>query len=203
MTSSTSSDPHTTRRGIVRFPPRAELPHDVTVPRLPLLGTSWYERGLLYWIRRIGICAVLALGLVAYLAMVEGAMQAIAKPGTTGYYALAAGEVVFALVSGILMFRHLWRLGTTGRSLRGGSARYGRAGAGMGALAFSVGGILAGLLVLASLATSGIALAAFAISLAPVQPTEQYARRVLAEKLQLHRGRQQLVHQHSDRHHKR
>jgi hypothetical protein len=138
-----------------------------------------------YWIRRIGISAVLVLGLVAYLAMVEGVMQAIAKPGTTGYYALAAGEIVFTLISGVLMFRHLWHLGVSGRNARGGSPRYGRAGAGIGALAFSVGGVLAGLLVLCSLITAGVVLAAFAISLVPVQPNEQYARRVLAEALQL------------------
>jgi hypothetical protein len=203
MTSSTSSDPSTARRDRMRFPPRSKLPPDVTVLRLPLLGTSWYKRGFFYWIRRIGISVIFALVLVAYLAAIEGVLQDISKPGTTLYYALAAGEAVFTLASGVLMFRRLWQAGISGKAARSGSSRAGRAGAGIGALAFSVGGVLAGLLVLSSVLTSGIALALFAIWLVPVPPTEQYARRVLAEKLQLHRDRQQFIHQHADHHHHR
>lgn len=125
---------------------------------------------------------MMVLVLVAYLAMIEGALQAISKPGTGVYWALVTVEIVFTLVSGVLMFRHLWRNGVSGRSVRGGS-RYGRAGAGAGALAFSAGGVLAGLLVLCSVITAGIVLAAFVIWLVPVPPAEQYARRVLAEQL--------------------
>jgi hypothetical protein len=192
---STPSETDATRRGF-RFPPRASLPRDVTIPRLPLLGRSWYKRGFLYWARRTGISAVLVLVLVAYLAMIEAVLQAISKPGTGPYWVLVAAEVVFTLVSGVLMFRHLWRLGVSGRSVRGGSSRYGRAGAGTGALAFSAGGVLAGLLVLCSVITAGVVLAAFVMWLVPVPPTEQYARRILSEELQLRHN-----HPHTPRHH--
>jgi hypothetical protein len=199
MTSSTSSpDPVTARPGGVRFPPKSELPQDVTIPRLPLLGTSWYKRGFFYWIRRIGISFLFALVLVAYLAAIEGVLQDISKPGTTLYYALAAAEAVFTLVSGVLMFRRMWRSGSSGKGALVGSSRVGRAGAGIGTLAFTVGGVLAGLLVLSSVLTSGIALALFAIWLVPVPPTEQYARRVFTEELQPHRDRQQFIHPHSE-----
>lgn len=184
---STPSETDAARCGSYRFPPRASLPHDVTILRLQLLGTSWYKRGVLYWARRAGISAMLLLVLVAYLAMIGGVLQAISKPGTGTYWLLVVAEIVFTLVSGVLMFRHLWQLGVTGRSVRGGPSRAGRAGAGIGALAFSMGGVLAGLLVLCSLITAGVVLAVFVMWLVPVPPTEQYARRVLAEELQ---GRQ-------------
>lgn len=168
------------------------------VPRIPLLGTTWYKRGFLYWIRRIGISGIFALGLVAYLAMIEGALQAIAKPGTTLYYALAVSEIVFTLVSGMLMLRRIWRAGISGKAARSGSARAGRAGAGIGSLAFSTGGVLAGLLVFSSLITSGIVLAVFLVWLVPVPPTERYARRSLAEELRVRHDHQQFLHRHSD-----
>jgi hypothetical protein len=44
---------------------------------------------------------------------------------------------------------------------------------------------VAGLLALCSVITAGVVLAVFVMWLVPVPPTERYARRVLAEELQL------------------
>lgn len=171
----------------------------MTIERVPLLGTSWYERGLLYWARRTGIAAMFVLIVVVYLAMIEGVLQAISKPGTGVYWALVAGEIVLTIVSGVLMFRHLWQNGISGRSVRGGPSRAGRAGAGIGALGFSIGGAFAGLLVLCSVISAGVVLAAFVMWLAPMPPTEQFARRELAEKLRVRHDRQEFLHQYSGR----
>lgn len=188
MTSSTSStsSPHASQPRDIRFPPRSELPPGVTVHALPLLGTSWYERGFIYWSRRIGIGIIFLLLLFAYPAMIEGALQAISNPGTALYDGLAAGEVVFTIVTAVLLFRRMWRNSINGKgATRREAARGGRAGAGLGVAAFSMGGALAGLLVFASLITSGLVLASFAIWLVPVPPPEQYARRQLAERLRV------------------
>lgn len=194
---STPSKTGTAPRGGFQFPPRKALPDGIRIRRVRLLGTSWYERGFLYWARRVGIAAMLALIVVVYVAMIEGVLQAVSRPGTSTYWALVAVEIVFTVVSGIFMFRHLWRNGVTGRSAGEGPPRAGRAGAGLGALAFSVGGAFAGLIALCSVISAGVVLAAFAMWLAPVPPTEQYARRMLAEKLQSRHDHQQFLHQYS------
>jgi hypothetical protein len=196
MTSRTSSTSDTSRRGSFRFPPRSELPPEVTIRPLPLVGTTWYERGVSYWARRTGIGIIFAAVLVVYPLMIWGALQAVSAPGTALYYGLLTAEVIFTIVTAVLMYSRARRNWLSGKGAsRDDTARAGRAaraGSGTGTLAFAAGGLLAGLLVLSSLFTAGLVLAAFAIWMAPVPPMEQYERRHIAERLRVRHGLEQL-----------
>jgi hypothetical protein len=168
----------------VRWPARDRLPPGVTITRLPVLGTSWYERRLSYWCRRAVIVGLLLIAVVVYVLIIAGIVRAAGPPGSAGFAALLAAEAAFTIVTGVLVFRHLWRLGITGRAVRRrGTA--GSAGASAGLVAFWTGGAGAALLAAGALLTAGFVLAALVIWLAPVPPTERYARRRIAEDLRV------------------
>jgi hypothetical protein len=164
------------------FPPRDRLPPGVTVTRLPGLGTSWYERRFSYWCRRAGAVALLAIAVVVYVLIIAGIVRAGGPPGSPGFLTLLTAEIVFTIVTGILSFRHLWRLGITGRALRRNRAA-GSAGASAGLVAFWARGVCGALLIAGALLTAGFVLAAFAIWLTPIPPTERYARQRMEEDL--------------------
>lgn len=189
MTSSEPGSPGPRTHEPVRFPPRAELPPGVVIQRIPALGTSWYERGIWYWARRIAGVLLLIVALAIYIAILSGVVHAAGSAGSAGFLAALAGILAFSVITAVLMFRHLWHLGISGRSAGARTGPSGRAGAGLGLLAASAGGAIgAFLIVVGALLTGGVVLAALAIWLAPVPPAEQYARRQLTETL---RQRQQ------------
>jgi hypothetical protein len=171
---------------IVKFPPRAQLPPGVTIEKLPMVGRTWYKRGVAYWARRAGCVLVLLVGVAMGVTFVGAGMLAAGRPGSPGFLAVLVAECVFSPVSGVLFFRHLWRLGTGGRST-GSNARGGATGAST-ALALSHFGALGALLVVCSgLLSVGFLLAALAIWLVPVPPAERHARKYLASELRLQR----------------
>jgi hypothetical protein len=184
----------------VRFPPRAELPPGVTIPRLPIVGRTWYERGFAYWVRRAWSVLVLCVAVAVYATFIGAAMLAAGRPGSPGFLAVLVGESVFSLVTGVFAFRHLWQLGISGRAT-GSNSRGGGAGAGAG-LALAQLGVLGGFLLAWSvLLSAGFLLAAMAIWLVPVPPAERHARKFLAYELE-----NQPYHGHSPgnrgRHHR-
>lgn len=177
------------------------------IESLPLLGTTWYERGFRYWTRRFGVGVLLAACVVVYPVMIEAASEDISPQGTALYDGLAAAEVVFTIATGVWLFRRLWRNSLEGKgATRRDTRRAGRAGGALGPLAFSMGGVLAGLLVFASLLTAGLFLAIFVSWIVPVPPAEQYARREIAGKIRKQHMLQQLAprskHDGSKSHHK-
>jgi hypothetical protein len=89
----------------MRFPARAELPPGLKIPRLPALGTTWYERGFAYWARRIGGLIVLTATGAIYLAIISGLVQAAGPPGPPGFLAVLATEAVFTAVTGVVFRR--------------------------------------------------------------------------------------------------
>lgn len=186
MTSVRNPDDATANSYRVRFPPRVELQPGVTIRPLPLLGTTWYERGFMYWVRRLGIGILFAVVAVVYILMIQAAISDISPSGSALYDGLLAGEIVFTVVSGVLLFRRMWRnmingMGATRRDTK----RASRTAAGIGPLAYVAGGALAGLAVFCSLITAGLVLAAFAVWLVPFPPMEQYERRMLAERIRV------------------
>jgi hypothetical protein len=175
-----------TRHGDARFPPRGELPPDILIPRLAGLGTSWYERRLSYWSRRAGAVLLLVIAVAIYSTIIAGVVSAAGPPGSTGFLAALLAEIVFSIATGVFAFRHLWRLGISGRSTRG-NPRTGAAGASAGILAFGAGAVGVAILVVSALLTAGFVLAALAIWLVPVPPAEQHARRFVADQLRQYR----------------
>lgn len=177
----------------IMFPPRAQLPPGVTITRLPGVGTTWYERGFVYWCRRTGGVLLLCGAVAFYTTLIADVMLIVGRPGSPGFLAVLIAEIVFSLVTGVLAFRHLWRLGISGRVTRG-SPRNGAAGASAG-LALSRLGVLGGFfLVWSVLLSAGFPLGALAIWLVPVPPAERHAQKFLAYELQL-----QPHHRHSSR----
>jgi hypothetical protein len=170
-----------TSQNEIRFPPRAELPPGVTIARLPGVGRSWYRRGFVYWCRRVGNVLLLGGAVTVYVLIIAGVVLAAGRPGSPGFLAVLAVEIVFSLVSGVFAFRHLWRIGISKPAVLAG--RRTRAGVGAAYTAFLAGSVGALLLVVSVLLSSGFALAAFAIWLVPVPPAERRARLLLAEEL--------------------
>lgn len=184
MTSSTSSKTQAAQLHRVRLPPRSELPAGVTVKSLPLLGTSWYERGFIYWVRRSGVGILTVALAVVYPLGIEAALGDISNPGSPLYNGLLAGEIVFTVVTAVWVFRRAWRNMINGKgATKRDTARASRAAAGVGPLAYVAGGALAGLAVFGSLLTAGLVLAGFAIWLVPYPPMEQHERRRIAEQI--------------------
>jgi hypothetical protein len=175
----------------IEFPPLAQLPPGVALTRLPIVGKTWYTRGFAYWARRTG-CVLLLCGAVAfYTTLIADVVLLAGRPGSSGFLAALLAESVFSLGTGVLAFRHLWRLGISGQATHG-SPRRGAAGA-SGGLALSRLGVLGGfILVSAVLLSAGFLLGALAIWLVPVPPAERHARNFLACELQL-----QPHHRHS------
>jgi hypothetical protein len=170
----------------VAFPPRAGLPPGVTIARLPGLGTSWYERGILYWARRVGNVLLLCTAVATYAAIITGVVLAAGRPGSAGFLAVLSAEIAFSLATGVFSFRHLWRIGI-GRPARPANRGVSSAGVSAALGAFWLGGIGALILVVSVVLTSGFALAALAIWLVPVPPTERRARGRLTDELKVHR----------------
>jgi hypothetical protein len=172
------------RYQVVRFPPRAQLPPGVTITKLPVVGRTWYKRGVAYWARRVGCVLVLCAGVAVGATFIGEGMLAAGRPGSPGFLAVLVAECVFSPVTGVLFFRHLWRLGSGGRST-GSNARGGAAGS-SAALALAHLGALGALLVVCSgLLSVGFLLAALAIWLVPVPPAERHERKFLACELRL------------------
>jgi hypothetical protein len=168
----------------VKFPPRAQFPPGVTIPKLPMVGRTWYQRGVAYWARRTGCVLVLLVGLAVGVTFIGAAMLAAGPPGSPGFLAVLVAESVFSAVTGVLFFRHLWQLGISGNST-GSNARGGAAGAST-ALALTHFGALGALLVVCSgLLSVGFLLGTLAIWLVPVPPAERHARYFLALELRL------------------
>jgi hypothetical protein len=167
----------------VRFPPRAQLPSGVIITKLPIVGRTWYKRGIAYWARRTG-CVLLLSGAVAfYVTLIADVMLLAGHPGSPGFLAVLIGESVFSLVTGVLFFRHLWRLGIRGCAT-GSAARSGAAGAGTG-LALSQLGALGGFFLgFSMLLSAGFLLGTLVIWLVPVPPAERHARKFLAYELE-------------------
>lgn len=175
-----------TRYQVVRFPPRAQLPPGVTITKLPMVGRTWYKRGVAYWARRVGCVLVLLVGLAVGVTFIGAGMLAAGPPGSPGFLAVLVAESVFSPVSGVLFFRHLWRLGISGNST-GSNARGGAVGASTTLALTHFGAIGALLVVCSGLLSVGFLLGTLAIWLVPVPPAERHAGYFLAAELQLQR----------------
>jgi hypothetical protein len=167
----------------VTFPSPDRLPAGVAIARLPVVGRTWYKRGFAYWCRRAGCVLLLSGAVTFYVTLIADVMLLAGHPGSPGFLAVLIGESVFSLVTGVLFFRHLWRLGISGRAT-GSTARSGAVGSGTG-LALSQLGVLGGFFLgFSMLLSAGFLLGTLAIWLVPVPPAERHARKFLAYELE-------------------
>jgi hypothetical protein len=200
MTSSTSSEDSKDQPATRRFPPRDQLPPGVIVERLRGLGTTWYERGGSYWVRRVGATIGLAAMVALWTVIVGAIIHHFGPAGSPGFIAILTAEVMISLVTGVWQFRKSWTHPHRWTSRDEDRARTAGTWAGsLGSLA-RAGSVLAGLVIgILAFLSYGAILAAFVISFARELPPERAARQRLAENLEHYRF---LHHDRSSHHHK-
>ena len=85
------------------LPPRDALPRDVTVPVLPGLGLTWYDRrGAGYWGRRAALSVLWLFLTVLVTLIVVAILIALWHRSTAGFTVVLVAEVVYSL--GVLVF---------------------------------------------------------------------------------------------------
>jgi len=172
--------------GSVHFPPRDRLPPGVTIEKLPVLGTSWYDRGPGYWARRVGNFLIMAV-VVALASLVIGAVLSDIKGASrAAFTGVLIAEIVWSLVIvAFLLVRTFQRWNTVrpARALSRGQKRAAAMGGWLGFLART--GLVIGqaVLVITSLVFFGLYLTLLILALLPEWPPEHKARLRLAQQL--------------------
>jgi hypothetical protein len=153
--------------GSAGLPPRDALPRDVTVPVLPGLGLTWYDRrGAGYWSRR-AVLSVLWLFLTALVTLIVVAILiALSHRSTAGFTVVLVLEIVYSL--GILAF-------FTAATARGWNDPH--------PSTIRPGNIPGQIFLILSSLTIGLYLALLLTSLLPETPAERHARLQVAGQL--------------------
>jgi hypothetical protein len=168
------------------FPPRPGLPRGISVDKLPWVGTTWYERGLAYWARRLALAAfaaaLLALFTVILVLFLQGVYRSSGQHAW--FYGLLCLEIVFSLATGgYLLYRMVKHPAVTAAaSLTAARRRVGGAG-GIGIAARSGFALAQLVIVLAAALSYGLWTAALLRSLSPLLPPERQARQRMADQL--------------------
>jgi hypothetical protein len=169
----------------VRFPSRSELPRGITVERVPMLGTTWYERGFRYWLRRVLMVVVSLLVLSLVVALLWGFFGAVRQTSVTGFWVALSIEVTYSLAVIVFLVVRTARRWNNLQPARPApvSRAAGSAGAVLGTLARS--GFFIGQLVLliGTLLFVGLYVAIFLAMLTPETIWERPARLALADRL--------------------
>lgn len=168
-----------------RFPPRSTLPRTIAIEKVPLVGTTWYERGFRYWLRRF-LMAVVAAGVLALVgALLWGFFGAIRRSSVTGFWIALAIEIGYSLATiAFLAIRTKKHWNDTERvAPRPVNRAAGQAGAVLGTLARA--GLFIGqlVLVIATLLFAGLYIALFIAMLMPETIWERAARLRMADLL--------------------
>ena len=172
--------------GRVQFPPRAELPPGVPVEKLPVLGTTWYERGPAYWVRRSWLFLIFALVVTLTSLLVGGFLAGIKESSPAGFVVALIVEIAWSLVIivfGLVRTRQRWNDPEPARPLTRGQRRAASLGGAIGTLARA--GLVLGqaVLVLGSLLFFGLYVMLLIYALLPEYPPEHKARLRLASRL--------------------
>jgi hypothetical protein len=78
-----------------RWPPRDQLPPGITVKPIPVIGTTWYERGAAYWLRRAWMALLFAIADALVVVIVFAFADAAGNGRRTGgFWAVIAVELV-------------------------------------------------------------------------------------------------------------
>jgi hypothetical protein len=169
-----------------RFPPRSGLPRGITVNSVPWLGTTWYERGLAYWSRRLAL-TIFALGILAlYTTIVALFLSGVydSSGRHAWFYGLLAFEIVFSVISGgYFLYRMIRHPAITTVASLAAARRRPTGASGLGILARSGVVVAQLLIVLIAALTYGLWAAALVRSLSPSFPVERQARQRMTEVL--------------------
>jgi hypothetical protein len=180
---------HGAPSGRVRFPPRAELPPGVYPEKLPVLGTTWYERGGAYWVRRGWLFLIFALVVTLTSLLVGGFLAGIRDSSHTGFTGALIAEIVWSLVIivfGLVRTRQHWNDPEPARRLTRGQRRAAGLGGTLGALARAGFVVGQAVLVIGSLLFFGLYVMLLIYALLPEYPPEHKARLRLARQLAGH-----------------
>jgi len=166
------------------LPPRTALPRDVTIPVLPTLGDTWYDRGLPYWARRAGMTVMWVVVLALLGSLDYGFFSGIRQSSRTGFAVVLAIDV--ALTVALLVYaavgtaRHWNTPALPGQVSAVFPSRKGKAFRGLNQTAFRLAALV---LAVVFLVFPGFFILLFLTSLMPETPTERHARLWLAERL--------------------
>ena len=173
----------------MEFPPRDQLPPGIDIEKLPVLGTSWYERGAGYFVRRIWLFLLMALVVTLTSLLVGGFLIGIKDSSHTGFLVALIVEIVWSLaviVYGIIRTARRWNDLDPVKPLSRRQRRdAGTAGSVLGTLA-RVGLTLGqAVLVIGSVLFFGLYVMLLIYALLPEYPPEHKARLRLAQRLGL------------------
>jgi hypothetical protein len=168
------------------FPPLDQLPPGTDIEKLPVLGTTWYERGFDYWMRRVWLFLLMALVVTLMSLIVGGFLIGIKGSSHTGFVGALIVEVAWSLVIiAYMMIRtaQRWNNLEPSRPLSRRQRDAAASGGALGVLASA--GILIGqfVLVIGSVVFFGLYVALLIYALLPEWPPEHKARLRLARKL--------------------
>jgi hypothetical protein len=178
--------------GRTRFPPLAELPAGIVIEKVPVIGTTWYERGPRYWVRRFWLFLVMALVVTLTSLLIIGFLAGIKSSSQTGFTVALIIEVVWSLAIVVfVLVRTAQRWDAPDpptRPLSRKQRRFVSLGPVLGMLArtgFLLGQIV---LVVGSLVFFGLYLAIVIFTLLPEYPPEHRARLRLEHDLARYRS---------------
>ena len=170
----------------VSFPPRDQLPPGVYVAKLQLLGTTWYERGPGYWLRRVWLFLLMALVVTLTSLLVAGFMVGIKDSSKAGFTGVLIAEIVWSLAIltwGLSRTARRWNVPEPARPLSRRQQRAVATGGALGSLARAGLAIGQAVLVIGSLLFFGLYLMLLIYALLPEWPPEHKARLRLAQEL--------------------
>jgi hypothetical protein len=168
------------------FPPRDQLPPGTEVEKLPVLGTTWYERGPDYWVRRVWLFLLMALVVTLMSLIVGGFMLGIKGSSHTGFVGALIVEIVWSLVIIVYMMiktAQRWNSLEPARPLSRRQREAGAAGGALGVLATAGIFIAQFVLVIGSVLFFGLYVSLLIYAVLPEWPPEHKARLRLAGRL--------------------
>jgi hypothetical protein len=168
------------------FPPLDRLPAGTDIEKLPVLGTTWYERGADYWVRRVWLFLLMALVVTLMSLIVGGFLVGIKDSSHTGFVGALIVEAAWSLVIvAYMMIRtaQRWNSAEPARPLSRRQRNAGAAGGALGALAATGIFIAQAVLVIASVLFFGLYVSLLIYAVLPEWPPEHKARLRLARQL--------------------
>jgi hypothetical protein len=176
----------------IEFPPRDRLPPGIDIQKLPVLGTSWYERGADYWVRRVWLFLLMALVVTLTSLLVGGFLIGIKGSSRTGFMVALSVEIVWSLaivVYGMIRTARQWNNLDPPKPLSRRQRDAGAAGSVLGTLAMAGLALAQFVLVIGSVLFFGLYVMLLIYALLPEYPSEHKARLRLAQQLGLYEAK--------------